>query len=433
VATVVAVNLIVFCLLAEGAALLVQYIRTGRLFYIDRPTYEPIPETAAGRLTADVLNPYFGPSHRTGVPFEVPPDLRAPGEDGPRVATNNFGFASPYSFPIIRARDDQFIIGIFGGSVGVWFCQVGVERLLSDLQQHRFFQARRLIPLCMAHEGYKQPQQLLVLAYFLSIGQPFDLVINIDGFNEVALSALNNEQGLDISMPSVLHLNALINLIDQETLTPEKLASLAAIARHKERLNSLAGTLTRNRSAAIDVVLGLYRRSVLSEYDRERQVFNDLPSARSGQSLIGAIPPTEQRAGPMLFEDIARNWAGASRLMQTKLAARGAAYVHVLQPNQYHTSRSFSAEEARVAIDAGSGFKPGVERGYPALVAEAAAQRLGIVAGFFDGTRIFDDEGAPVYVDSCCHYTRVGNLRLADFLARAILSVPGPWQREATR
>jgi hypothetical protein len=213
-----------------------------------------------------VLNPYFGPSHRTGVPFEVPPDLRAPGEDGPRVATNNFGFASPYSFPIIRARDDQFIIGIFGGSVGVWFCQVGVERLLSDLQQHRFFQARRLIPLCMAHEGYKQPQQLLVLAYFLSIGQPFDLVINIDGFNEVALSALNNEQGLDISMPSVLHLNALINLIDQETLTPEKLASLAAIARHKERLNSLAGTLTRNRSAAIDVVLGLYRRSVLSEY-----------------------------------------------------------------------------------------------------------------------------------------------------------------------
>ena len=164
------------------------------------------------------------------VVFPSEDELREEGREAPRLATNNFGFVSPYNFPIVRSGN-EFIIGIFGGSVGVWFCQVGVERLLADLQQHEFFKARTLVPLCMAHEGYKQPQQLLVLAYFLSIGQPFDLVINIDGFNEVAISPLNNQQNLDISMPSASHLIPLINLIDKGTLTPRKLQSLSAIAR----------------------------------------------------------------------------------------------------------------------------------------------------------------------------------------------------------
>ena len=62
------------------------------------------------------------------------------------------------------------------------------------------------MPLCLSHEGYKQPQQLLVPTYFLSIGQVFDLVVNIDGFNEVALSSVNHQRGLDISMPSAMHL-----------------------------------------------------------------------------------------------------------------------------------------------------------------------------------------------------------------------------------
>ena len=67
------------------------------------------------------------------------------------------------------------------------------------------------------------------------------------------------------------------------------------------------------------------------------------------------------------------------------------------------------------------------------LLAGAAAQGLVTRTGFFDGTRIFDTESAPVYIDNCCHYTRVGNLRLADFIARAIMTVPGTWNSPASR
>lgn len=427
-AFVVVVNLIVFVVLAEGVALIAYFAKTGHLFYVDHPSYTSVGDPLSGQLTADVLNPYFGPSHRAGIPFEVPPELRAPGAPAPRLATNNFGFVSPYNYPIDK-RDNEFVIGVFGGSVSVWFCQVGVERLLANLQQHAFFKGKTLVPLCMAHEGYKQPQQALVLAYFLSIGQTFDLVINIDGLNEVALSAINNEQRLDISMPSATHFIPLINLIDKGSLTPARLESLAAIARYRTRLDGVTERLNRNRSAAIDAALGGYRAWLISRYDHEVRTLDGLPSASPSQSLIGAIPPTADRSGDDLFEEIAHNWAQASLLMQSMLAARNVPYVHVLQPNQYHrTARTFTAQEATVAISEESGFKSGVEPGYPALLAEAVAQKLAARANFFDATRLFDEEPAPVYIDNCCHYTRTGYLDLADFVARAIISVPGPWR-----
>ena len=120
--------------------------------------------------------------------------------------------------------------------------------------------------------------------------------------------------------------------------------------------------------------------------------------------------------------------------MHSMLAARNVPYLHVLQPNQYHqTSRTFGAEESAVAFSPESAFKSGVEQVYPVLLEEAATQELATRAGFFDGTHIFDVEPAPAYIDNCCHYTRAGYLRLADFVARAVISAAGPWRSTAVR
>src|SRR6185503_297529 len=169
--------------------------------------------------SADGLHPYFGPIHRPGV----------------RPETNNIGFGSKQAFPFARTSDRQFLVGIFGGSVARAFCDRGTPRLIAVLQRDQTLAGKEIVTLCFSHEGYKQPQQLLVLAYFLSIGQQFDMVVNLDGLNDVALGSLNNQRGLDISMPSAQHIEPLINLIDQATLTPDKLLSLAAIERDKER------------------------------------------------------------------------------------------------------------------------------------------------------------------------------------------------------
>ena len=422
---VIVVNVVVFCVLAESVALFIFYNQTGRLFYTYGKPYESMPETQQGRLTGDGLHPYFGPTHRQGHPFDIPEALRDSSATPARLTTNNFGFVSAHDYPFVKTNPNQFVIGIFGGSVGAWFCQVGVHRLLDDLRAKSFFKSKELVPLCLSHEGYKQPQQLLVLAYFLSVGQSFDLIVNIDGFNEVALSSLNQQRGLDISMPSVMHLDPLVNLVNQATLTPEKLQSLAAISEYKARINYLVGRLQHNRIAAINFVLEQLHTSATRSYQGELARFSSLPSSPSDASLILATPSVTRRDGERAFADAAKGWSEASALMHTMLAARGVAYFHVLQPNQYFTTRTFSADEARVARSDASPFKTSAEAGYPKLIAESAALKTRV--NFLDATRIFDREASAVYMDDCCHYTLRGNQLLADAIAAQILTAQGPW------
>jgi hypothetical protein len=117
--------------------------------------------------------------------------------------------------------------------------------------------------------------------------------------------------------------------------------------------------------------------------------------------------------------------------MRDMLAARGTPYVHVLQPNQYSMSRTFTPEEAKVALNASSPYKPGVEQGYPALLAEAAARGMTKTAGFVDATHVFDQETRPMYIDNCCHYTAAGYRLLADAIANAAVRVESPWAAHA--
>jgi hypothetical protein len=410
------VNVAVFCVAAELLALGIFYYEHGWLFYLDpyRPTIALIPEAPGGGLTAVGLHPYFGPTHRPGIPFDLPPELQT-ADAGPVVATNNVGFASRFDYPLGKTNDRQFVVGIFGGSVAAFFCRIGVTRFEEDLRQNAFFRDRDVVTLCFSHEGYKQPQQLLVLAYFLSIGQPFDVVINIDGFNEVALGAINDRYGWDVSMPSHEHLDPLITLVNQATLTPARLDSLSRIVRDRQRLNALAGRSNRTPFASVEFVLRKLHEIIARRYGAELARFDALPSNPPQSSVIHVTPRTEGRTGTDVFATIAADWSAASTLMRQLLAGGGIPYIHVLQPNQYYTSRRFSDDERKVAINPASPFKPGVERGYPLL--EKALE-----PGALNGLHLFDNERAAVYVDDCCHYTVAGNRVLADVIAKAVVS-----------
>jgi hypothetical protein len=431
VLAIVAVNLILLVVFAEIAGLFLYYLDTGRFFYTDQKSYERLnAEATAGRLTGDALHPYFGPTHLPGLPFDIPDRLReqpagASAVPAGSARTNNFGFVSVHDYPFVKTDGNQFVIGLFGGSVGVWFCQIGAERLVANLEKEEYFRNRQLIPLCFSHEGYKQPQQLLVLAYFLSIGQQFDLVVNIDGFNEVALAPLNEARGLDISMPSPLHLGPLVNLLDRSTLTPEKLSLLAAIQHDREQLDRLADRLERTRIASVHVALDRYRQRISSRYSAELGRFANLPPNPAAASIVRVTPPVAKRDGATLFRDVAAQWVESSLLMNALLRTRGVPYFHVLQPNQYFSSRRFSDAERAIAFSSDSPFKDGAEKGYPALVAAASA--LTGREQFLNGVTIFDEETRPVYMDNCCHYTLAGNQVLADYVARAI--VRSEWQR----
>ena len=402
--SLVAINVLIFLVLAEIAAVGFYYVQHGVFFYTAARESRPaIPETSRGELSADVLHPYFGPIHRPGV----------------RPQTNNVGFGSKRAFPYTRANDGQYLVGIFGGSVAQAFCDRGTARLIAELQREADLAKREIVPLCFSHEGYKQPQQLIVLAYFLSLGQQYDLVINIDGFNEVALGSRSHERGRDISMPSPIHVDPLVNLIDQATLTPARVQALARISIYKDRLNRLSARIDRARVAAVHFALDRYYMFTMTRYQKEADDYDSLPSNPPASSVLVLTPPMKKReSGTAVYDDIAAGWATASLLMRDMLAARGVRYLHVLQPNQYFTRRVFSDAEARIARNDEQPFKPPAEQGYPALVRAATA-----FAGreeFVDGTTAFDGETAAVYEDDCCHYTDRGYEILADLIASRV-------------
>jgi hypothetical protein len=105
-------------------------------------------------------------------------------------------------------------------------------------------------------------------------------------------------------------------------------------------------------------------------------------------------------------------------MMQQLLAARGGRYLHVLQPNQYYSTRTFGAAEKAIALNDGSPFKEGAARGYPFL--EKALE-----PGALNAVHAFDAAPEAVYVDDCCHYTVAGNRLIGDAIANALLSSNG--------
>ncbi len=146
------------------------------------------------------------------------------------VAVNRHGFLTPYEYPFIRSNSNQFIVGVFGGSVASIFAvndnvSQGFTKKLKNFPD---LANKEIIVMDFASGGYKQPQQLLILNYFLAIGQTFDVVINIDGFNEVALSNLNNQGQIDISMPSIQHIQPLTGLANN-TLSLDLMSLVVSI------------------------------------------------------------------------------------------------------------------------------------------------------------------------------------------------------------
>jgi hypothetical protein len=97
------------------------------------------------------------------------------------------------------------------------------------------------------------------------------------------------------------------------------------------------------------------------------------------------------------------------------LASRGIRYVHVLQPNQYYSTRVFPDEERKIAFNDASPFKAGAERGYPQLERQ-------LEPGALNAVHLFDRERAPMYVDDCCHYSVAANHLLADAIASSVLA-----------
>lgn len=387
----------------------------GKLFYTSDHSVaapadqveDPVDATAPGGVRHRI-HPYFGFTKWTS------PDERK----------NNDGFpGNQYDFPFRKTSPNQYVIAVFGGSVATSFSNLGQDRLVQRLKEHPALADKEIILLNIAQGGYKQPQGLLALGYYLASGQELDMVINLDGFNDVALSARNAGKNVDASMPSVDHLLPLADLVDQSMLTPERVAALQDMYRRQERLANLAQGVEQARLASAAFIQEQLYRIEANRYRQAAAQFQDAGSVAADGSLVFLAPSLAGPDEDGLYRRVADIWANSSAMMQALLADRNIPYYHFLQTNQYVSNKPLTAEEKRTAYTVKHPYAVAAVKGYPYLLARAADLRSQGV-NFFSALEAFDEHPETLYIDDCCHFNLRGNEILADFLADAILSSP---------
>ena len=421
---VVSINILILVVMVEIISQVYYRIKTGHTVYSIDSKLPQIGDSQIDKSQPEVptaetkieLHPYFG--YVGSKDFRW--DFEKYCESKPCVESlNSSGFFSLYDYPFEKRSEKHYIIGIFGGSVSVrllsWRHRL-IERL-EDLEQ---FKDREIVVLSFGFGGYKQPQQLQVLSYFLSVGQVYDLVINVDGFNEVGFAQDNVEQGgIDITMPYWKMVKPVLQLMEDVAVSPEKLDVIIGLIRERNHANVLAYQINSTPLASVRLFLE-YRYSIaLREYENSAKKYTEVFS-KSTSSRLYHLDRAPVDMETQLYERVAAQWAESSTLMNDMLKSRGIPYFHFLQPNQHYTKRKSREEGSRAASLSESEYRNSVQQGYPILL-KYTERLLENGVNFYSAVDAFEGESRPIYIDSCCHYTKLGNEILIDFIFDRIM------------
>ena len=352
-----------------------------------------------------ILHPYFGYLYgaRTGI------------ADRSAFYVNNHSFLQDRSyverhpgccdFPVVDRASDEFIIGFFGGSVGSAVAQTSQrDDLLSRLlQAYPAYAGKRIRVLNFAVGAHKQPQQLLILAYYLSVGQKLDAVVTIEGFNEVRVASDNAKAGVAVDFPGTTW-RRLAQFVDEQATRPQAASLLRAY--HDVSARDWARYADTCRSATCYLVARL-----MSAWHR-RGGAPPPPAAGSWQPGFFAL-----YAGTAddVFERTADLWVSSVTLMHRMVAARSTPFLVMLQPNPWF--RSTTPFRGGRPPDSRPDLAEIVPKGYRALRARVPGLRAQDIA-VLDESGLFDDRGDKIYADDVAHFTDEGNRMLVAEVAK---------------
>jgi hypothetical protein len=411
--------------LAELAAAAFIWASRGDLPWFGRTAADYRPKVPDVKEQALRLNPYYGYGAKPGMrlaDFAARADLaRQFGEayaanDHDRIYGNRHGFVSLYDYPY--ADPDAFVVGVFGGSVAVQFALTMGATLQEHLAGHPAVGDRRVVLLNFANGGTKQPQHATTLAYILSFGQRFDLVLNLDGFNELFISWYNAFQyGVDERMPYAAF------MIGVQNYVLESLGLLAGdnrVAHARARLNEIATALERPQFALRALWLEIEARRAK---DMLAQIEDQLSKVDKSGTLATPLIPRSSKDGDSSRENVVRAWLNGSLAMAGMARSFEMPYLHVLQPNQYFSNAKFTDEQRKAAL---SLHDPPLASLVPAHY-RAYLERAGVLRKsgieFFDASGVFDGSDGSVFHDHCCHLNEAGNRILAAAIADRIKGV----------
>lgn len=253
----------------------------------------------------------------------------------------------------------------------------------------------------------KQPSHLHRLTALLAEGWKPDLVVLVDGYNEIAVSSENARLGSDPVYPSIAIWGAIARSGDVDV---EALDILVEMRQAQRKLSA------RARSG---LALGVWRSALFSRAwsaamsfanaehaDARQRYMQRVTSERSLVSMRGPgagvgdrRPRAEDAPPPGVAEGLAA-WAEGARFMRLVCERRGITLVHAIQPGLDDEGSKVPTDEELRTNSLGASWRAAVRAGYPILrehVAELAREGVPV----HDGSRIFADSQETLYVDGC--------------------------------
>ena len=312
-----------------------------------------------------------------------------------------------------RREDGVVLIALLGGSVSRNVADA-FRSALADWFRDNGIPLRPVV-LVLADYALKQPQQVIQITNTLALGGEYDIIVNLDGYNELIGTRDNYfRDGLSPFYPSKWALLQQHSLTDAQKLLVSRIYTLR---QREQRLDAIAGARPWRWLALYGIVNRYLRENAAAQI-----------SALNRELAAPAGDYSLQRYGPALAADVdeydlsrmaLRVWYRSSVLLAGLSHDAGAEYYHFHQPNQYvPDSKPLTDRELAVAYDPEVVAVDIYRDNYPLLLRLGDELRQQGI-NYYDLTQIFADNRETLYRDNCCHFNARGReLLVANMVQR---------------
>lgn len=229
--------------------------------------------------------------------------------------------------PVQTRGSDTTIVAILGAEAAATFVRVGMPSVRKRCASEH---VEGLVVVNLAREGYKQPQPLMALSYILALGGAFDVVVNIDGWEDITSHATRNAaKGVHPAFPRDWYLltsqvpdRQLRRLLGRRAYLASQTAALATDMANSPLRYSMTATLLWNlRQAGLAHHLA---ETVGSIRDHRTRAGEHVPYRTRG--------PRVELAGRQVDELLIDLWARGSMLIDGLCRQNKTRYMHFLEP-----------------------------------------------------------------------------------------------------
>lgn len=345
----------------------------------------------------DVLHPYVG--------FVLDPTRN---QD-----VNSFGFWQ-IDGPLLKRTPNSLIVGITGGSVARELCSNSAETIRRELS--RIFPEKKVQIVCLAQDGFREPQLAMTVSYFQMLGAEFDAVVSVSGFNEAVLHpAESPADDLWIGYPRAWN----VRLTDTED--PEVNRLIWEGQTVQVQRTDWAVQAYKLRHIPLLTIHGLW--SAVDSHYKNRLVgaaANLMNSRIRIMNRYANVGPSTQYSSRVARTTAQCNmWLAGSRQIQRLCKSMGARFLLCLQPNLHDSKGKVMTEDEKIIAMRGSIYQEWVLKNYEHFANAGTGLKSEGIA-FSDLRTLYDDVSSTVYRDECCHFNQNGNDLLATRIATLI-------------